>query len=61
ATGAGDAFCAGLLAALSRGAAPEPALRLASRVAARILTQRGGLLDDPALMADMAEEMQCIH
>lgn len=61
ATGAGDAFCAGLLAALSRGAAPEPALRLASRVAARILKQRGGLLDDPALMAAMAEEMQCIH
>ena len=60
-TGAGDAFCGGLLAALIRGAPPEPALRHAGRTAAAILKQRGGLLDDPARMAalsTMAEEMK---
>jgi len=60
-TGAGDAFCGGLLAALGRDAAPQAALRCASRAAAHILKQRGGLLADPALMAAMAEEMQWIH
>ena len=60
-TGAGDAFCGGLLAALVRGAPPKPALRHASRTAAIILKQRGGLLDDPARVAAlsaMAEEMK---
>ena len=60
-TGAGDAFCGGLLAALVRGAPPELALHHASRTAATILKQRGGLLDDPArmtAMSEMAEEMK---
>ncbi|MDQ1816955.1 carbohydrate kinase family protein [Massilia sp. CCM 9210] len=58
ATGAGDAFCAGLLAALSRGAAPEPALRLATAAAARMMNQRGGVLEEPSRIAAMAGEMQ---
>ncbi|MFM9438133.1 ribokinase [Janthinobacterium sp. CG_23.3] len=59
-TGAGDAFCAGLLAALIRGAAPEPALRLAGAAAGHILQQRGGVLDDPARIALVAKEMRWI-
>ena len=50
-TGAGDAFCAGLLASLMHGAAGESALRHGCRVAARVLTQAGGVVEDAALLA----------
>ena len=52
-TGAGDAFCAGLLASLLRGTGGSAALRNGCRVAARVLTQAGGVVEDCALMADM--------
>lgn len=52
-TGAGDAFCAGLLAGLMGGGQPEEALRHASLVAARILKQTGGLVTDSTTMADL--------
>lgn len=52
-TGAGDAFCAGLLTALMRGTGGAAALRQGCRVAARVLTQAGGVVQDPALLADI--------
>lgn len=55
-TGAGDAFCAGLLAALIGGAGADAAMRHASRAAARILGQPGGLAFDPESFADLARE-----
>jgi sugar/nucleoside kinase (ribokinase family) len=58
-TGAGDAFCAGLIAALVRGYTPEAAVQLGSSAAARILTQTGGLVTDPALMAGLTHEKLC--
>ncbi|MGK2860069.1 MAG: carbohydrate kinase family protein [Thermoanaerobaculia bacterium] len=53
-TGAGDAFCGGLLAGLVRGAHPEEAMHQGTRVASRILTNVGGLVTDPDLLADLA-------
>jgi len=41
-TGAGDAFAAGLLAARLAGAAPDEALKAATQLAARAVTQPGG-------------------
>ena len=58
-TGAGDAFCAGLIAALVRRSTPEAAVQLGSLAAARILTQTGGLVTDPALMAGLTPESLC--
>lgn len=55
-TGAGDAFCGGVIAGLVRGAPPEAALRHGTRAAARILRQTGGLVTDPGIMADLSEE-----
>lgn len=55
-TGAGDAFCAGLITGLVRGAAPEAAVRLGTLTAARILNQTGGLVTDPKLLAGLTEE-----
>lgn len=55
-TGAGDAFCGGVITGLVRGAAPADALRHGTRAAARILNQTGGLVTDPGIMADLAEE-----
>ncbi len=55
-TGAGDAFCAGVIAGLVRGLAPETAMQLGTRVAARILSQTGGLVTDPSIMAGLTEE-----
>jgi len=52
-TGAGDAFCAGLLACLIRDRRGNEALRYACRVAARLLAQTGGVVEDPALLADI--------
>ena len=43
ATGAGDAFCAGLIAALVRHAPPLDAVQLGIRAAALILQQTGGV------------------
>ena len=55
ATGAGDAFCAGLIAGLVRGMAPAAAAQLGTRAAARILKQVGGLITDPTAMAALTE------
>lgn len=52
-TGAGDAFCAGLLTSLIRGSEGEEALRYGCRVAARLLTQSGGIVEDPAVLANL--------
>ena len=54
-TGAGDAFCAGVIAGLVRGATPAAAARHGSRAAARILNQTGGLVTDPLIMVDMVD------
>jgi sugar/nucleoside kinase (ribokinase family) len=56
-TGAGDAFCAGLLAAMIRGLPAAAALQFAARAAAHMLQQRGGLLQDPGRVAALAEEI----
>ena len=52
-TGAGDAFCAGLLAARLRGAAGAEALALGCHAAGRILGQQGGVVLDPSRFADL--------
>ncbi len=59
ATGAGDAFCAGVITGLMRGLAPEAAVRLGTRAAAKILNQIGGLVTEPGLMADVTHESLC--
>lgn len=56
-TGAGDAFCAGLLAAMMRGMPAAAALQFAARAAAHVVQQRGGLLQDPGRIAALAEEI----
>jgi sugar/nucleoside kinase (ribokinase family) len=58
-TGAGDAFCGGLIAGLLRGATPKAAVLLGTRAAARILQQTGGLVTDPGIMADLTEGALC--
>jgi sugar/nucleoside kinase (ribokinase family) len=57
-TGAGDAFCAGLLAARVRGWTAPGALRFATRVAARILGVRGGAVLGPGVFDDLQAELQ---
>lgn len=52
-TGAGDAFCAGLLTALLRHVDGDQALLYACQVATRLLTQSGGVVEDHALLADL--------
>lgn len=52
-TGAGDAFCGGLIAALLQGAAPAQALRHGIHTAARILSQTGGVVSDARSMEDL--------
>lgn len=54
-TGAGDAFCAGLLAALTRGLEGEAAVALGCRAAGRILGQPGGVALDPDRFRDLRE------
>ncbi len=56
ATGAGDAFCAGLIAGLERGLASDAAMRCGAGAAARILKQTGGVVTDPRAMAGLLEE-----
>ncbi len=55
-TGAGDAFCAGVIAGLVRGLEPTAATQLGARAAARILNQAGGMITDTKAMADLSEE-----
>jgi ribokinase len=52
-TGAGDAFCGGLLAAVIRNIEGGHALNYACKVAARLLTQSGGVVESPAFLADL--------
>ena len=54
-TGAGDAFCAGVIAGFLRGLAPEAAVQLGASAAGRILSQIGGLVTDRAVMTDLDE------
>jgi sugar/nucleoside kinase (ribokinase family) len=56
-TGAGDAFCAGLLAALMRGLAPAAALRFGASAASHLLQQAGGLLQDPLRIAALRKDI----
>lgn len=60
-TGAGDAFCAGLLAALIRGQRPAAALAFGASAAACIVQQQGGLLQEPARIAALNKELPWIH
>ncbi|MBN1770507.1 MAG: carbohydrate kinase family protein [Deltaproteobacteria bacterium] len=52
-TGAGDAFCAGLLVGLLRGLSPSRAVALGCRSAERVLGRRGGLAEDASAFADL--------
>jgi sugar/nucleoside kinase (ribokinase family) len=56
-TGAGDAFSAGLLAALIRGMPAQAALKFGASTAAHMLQQRGGVLHDPARVAALVKEI----
>lgn len=56
-TGAGDAFCAGLLSALIRGQRPACALAFGAASAAQIVQQRGGPLHDPARILALRKEI----
>lgn len=56
-TGAGDAFCAGLLAAIIRGMPAQEAMQFGASTAAHMLKQRGGLLQDPARIAALFKEI----
>lgn len=58
-TGAGDAFCGGLIAGLMHGGTPKTAVQLGTRAAARILKQTGGIVTDPSIMADLIEGALC--
>jgi sugar/nucleoside kinase (ribokinase family) len=58
-TGAGDAFCGGVIAGLLRGTTPKTAVQLGTDAAARILKQTGGLVTDPGIMADLIEGTLC--
>ncbi|MDD2882605.1 MAG: PfkB family carbohydrate kinase [Rhodoferax sp.] len=59
ATGAGDAFCAGVITGLVRGALPKAAVQLGARTAGKILKQAGGLVTDSRLMADLTCDNLC--
>ncbi len=52
-TGVGDAFCSALICGLIRGRDPEAALRLGVAAASRVVGIRGGVVTDPALLADL--------
>ena len=58
-TGAGDAFCAGVMAGQVRGLTPTASVQLGTRAAAIILNQTGGLVTDPKIMAGLTEEGLC--
>jgi len=61
ATGAGDAFCAGVLAGLLRGMPAAAVVQTGTRAAARILNQAGGLVKDRRRMAGVMEGDACKH
>jgi sugar/nucleoside kinase (ribokinase family) len=54
-TGAGDAFCAGLLAATNRGLPPETRMRWGTAAAARVLEIYGGVLEERFAPKDEAQ------
>lgn len=56
-TGAGDAFCAGLLGALIRGQRPADALAFGATAAAHLVQQRGGTMFDPVRIATLRKEV----
>lgn len=56
ATGAGDAFCAGLIAGLVRKRTPLEAVRLGTRTAALIVQQTGGLVSDANPFAELMRD-----
>jgi sugar/nucleoside kinase (ribokinase family) len=58
-TGAGDAFCGGVITGLLRGSTPEAAVQLGTDAAARIIKQTGGLVTDPGILADLIEGDIC--
>jgi sugar/nucleoside kinase (ribokinase family) len=55
-TGAGDAFCGGLISALLLGAPPAAALEHGTRAAAKILCQVGGVVTDLTMMNELKEQ-----
>lgn len=55
-TGAGDAFCAGVLAGLVHTAAPLAAVQLGTRAAAQVVQQIGGLVTDLKRFAALIQE-----
>lgn len=57
ATGAGDAFVGGYLAALAKGRAPEQSLRVAARAAAQQLKTRGGIPRDRQALEALGREL----
>lgn len=57
-TGAGDAFCAGLLAALVRDWPGPRAIRFAAKVAAKVLGVRGGAVLEPGLLDPLLAELE---
>ncbi|HEU4846213.1 MAG TPA: carbohydrate kinase family protein [Burkholderiaceae bacterium] len=60
-TGAGDAFGAGLLAALIRGLRPADALAFGCHAAAHLVGQRGGVLQDPSRIRALRKELPWKH
>jgi len=52
-TGVGDAFCAALLSARARGMDAGSSLRRGIAVASRVVTIRGGVVTDRALLSDL--------
>ncbi|QYF96124.1 carbohydrate kinase family protein [Massilia sp. PAMC28688] len=56
-TGAGDAFCTAVLAALIRGQRPAQALAFGNCAAAHMIQQQGGLLHEAARIAKLIEEI----
>lgn len=59
ATGAGDAFCAGVIAGMLRGWAPAASVQLGTNAAAKILNQIGGLVTAPDWSAHLTGETLC--
>lgn len=59
ATGAGDAFCAGLIAGLVRNMRPLEAVRLGTHTAALILQQTGGLATNAETFTKLKQNNRC--
>ncbi len=57
ATGAGDSFGAGYIAARLKNIEPEKALKFAISVARLVVTQRGGLVDKPSRFNVLREQL----